>query len=503
MVKATTPSGTGFYRYGTSTPGTEDGYGDCNTSDPTDCTVQAKPWAGVCGAQGQNKGSGHLWPALSGERAEQAVARGQSSTAVGLLAEMANTASGVGLIPEQAWENADVPPSAYGTQPECASIGFTDGKAAGSASPLTWSEAQFVRLAANIRAGSVTERPVDTTARYIQHTQQSIPLTLTAPPNNSSVTGSTTVSGTTAPNAKVDVDIVNVDLDGSAVTASTTAASDGSFSVPVTTPHGTDVITVAATAPSGATGLAQATVIFDFVPGTLIYDVADPSGDDNGPGTYAYPTSDNFKPGAYDLQRFQIYDSGTDVTFRVQLADLTPTFGSNLGAQLVDVYLNNQAGGGTSTAASFPGRNYAIDAGSAWNRLIEVQGFGQRFVDASGATVGSVQIRANALSRYITFTVAKADLGGTPTSGWTFAVVLTGQDGFSTDQARGFQSTAQDFQFGECTAAAITANNPICAVDPTTLPKAMDVLTPGSVSQADELDPTKHSPVTIQGVSIS
>ena len=80
--------------------------------------------------------------------------------------------------------------------------------------------------------------------------------------------------------------------------------------------------------------------------------------------------------------------------------------------------------------------------------------------------------------------------------------MLTGQDGFSTDQARGFQSTAQDFQFGECTAAAITASNPICAVDPATLPKAMDVLTPGSVSQADELDPTKHSPVTIQAVSI-
>ena len=104
--------------------------------------------------------------------------------------------------------------------------------------------------------------------------------------------------------------------------------------------------------------------------------------------------------------------------------------------------------------------------------------------------------------RYITFTVSKAELGGTPASGWTFAVVLTGQDGFSPDQARGFQSTAEDFQFGECTAAAITAGNPICAVDPATVPKAMDVLTPGSVSQADELDPTKHSPVTIQGVTI-
>ncbi len=162
-------------------------------------------------------------------------------------------------------------------------------------------------------------------------------------------------------------------------------------------PPGTSSITAAATSPDGATGFAQRTVVFDVVPGTLLFDVTDPDGDDNGPGTYAYPLSDNFKPGAYDLQRFQVFDSGADaVTFRVQTRDLTPTFGSNLGAQLVDVYAQVPGGGSTSTAASFPQRNYTIEAASAWNRLIEVQGFGQRFVNGSGATVGSVQIRANA-----------------------------------------------------------------------------------------------------------
>lgn len=98
--------------------------------------------------------------------------------------------------------------------------------------------------------------------------------------------------------------------------------------------------------------------------------------------------------------------------------------------------MRNPAGGGT--AASFPRRNYTIAAASAWNRLIEVQGFGQRFVDRSGATVGSVTIRGTAATRYITFSVSKAALGGTPTAGWGFAVVLAGQDGFGPDQARGF-----------------------------------------------------------------
>ena len=49
--------------------------------------------------------------------------------------------SGVGLIPEQAWENAEPGTHARtGTlPPECASIGFVNGKPAGSTSPLTWS----------------------------------------------------------------------------------------------------------------------------------------------------------------------------------------------------------------------------------------------------------------------------------------------------------------------------------------------------------------------------
>ena len=69
--------------------------------------------------------------------------------------------------------------------------------------------------------------------------------------------------------------------------------------------------------------------------------MTDPNGDDNGPGNYAYPTSDNFKPGAYDVQDFQVYDDGTNITFRAQTRDLTWTFASPLGAQLVDVYIHD------------------------------------------------------------------------------------------------------------------------------------------------------------------
>jgi glucoamylase len=133
-----------------------------------------------------------------------------------------------------------------------------------------------------------------------------------------------------------------------------------------------------------------------------------------------------------------------------------------------------------------------------WSRLIEVQGFGGNlFKDATGATVGTVSVSANQVSRYITFSVDKAALGGTPTTGWAFTVALTGQDGtHGTDQTRGFASTPQAYAFGVC---AVGGSAAICSKDPNSVPKVMDALSPTGVSQATELSTT---PTVLQGVPI-
>ena len=127
-----------------------------------------------------------------------------------------------------------------------------------------------------------------------------------------------------------------------------------------------------------------------------------------------------------------------------------------------------------------------------------MQGFGQRYVDAGGSTVGTIAISANQISRYITFSVPTSSLGGTPASGWGFTVALTGQDGYSPDQARSFASTPQSYQFGLCATASA---DPHCTVDPNTVPKAMDVLVPGGVDQSTELDYTL-GPVILEDVTI-
>ena len=479
-IESQAPSGPGWHRYN------GDGYGDG--------AADGHPWAPT------GQGTGHLWPVLSAERGEEDLGAGDAGGAAALLQGMASFASGVGLIPEQDWELPGLAASPYGTAPETASIGFTDGGPAGSAAPLTWSAAAYVRLAADLAVGRNVVLPAVTFNRYVAHTQGSTPLTVTSPADESSVTGSVTVTGTTAPGNQVYVAATNTDANSATTIVSTVAAADGSFSVPITVTGGTSVINVVAVAPGGATGHQVRTVVFDFVAGTVLADVSDPTGDDNGPGNYAYPTSDNFHAGAFDLTRFQVIDSGANIVFRVQTRDLSPTFGSPLGAQLVDVYVHDPgaAAADTSTAASFPQRNYQIAPAFAWSRLIEVQGFGQRYVDAHDTTLGTVTITANQISRFITFSVPKSSLGS-PGTGWGFTVVLTGQDGFSSDQARGFQSTPQDFQFGVCAAAS---SDPHCTFDPNAVPKAVDVITPSGVVQSNELDYTLHSPVVLQGVVI-
>ena len=481
-LETITPNGPGWHRYN------GDGYGD-------DAATGA-PWAPT------NKGDGHLWPVLNAERAAYALQTGDPTTAAILMDAMASFAGGVGLIPEQAWEAPDLAPSPFGTDPTLASIGFTIGQPDGSASPLTWSAAAFVRMLGDLGAGQLLELPATTSSRYVAHAQGQTSLTVTSPADGTPVESSPLlVTGVTAAGNSVYVVATNTDTFDT-TSGATTAALDGSFTVSVPVRAGTTVLNTVAVSPSGDTAHDKRSILVDITPGTVVLDATDPSNDDNGPGNYAYPTSSDFHAGAFDIQEFQVIVSpnGSTVTFKLRVRDLTPTFGSPLGAQLVDVYVHDPSAGTTSTAAAFSQRNYAIAASAAWSRLLEVQGFGQRYIDANGSTVGTISISANAISRFITFSVPTASLGGQPGSGWGFAVALTGEDGFETDQARAFTATPGAFTFGVCAAASADAH---CTVAPATVPKVLDVLTPPGVPQSDELDYTLHSPVTVQAVVIS
>jgi glucoamylase len=200
----------------------------------------------------------------------------------------------------------------------------------------------------------------------------------------------------------------------------------------------------------------------------------------------------------FDVTGLRVTETTSDVYIQTALRNLVNTFGNDFGAQMLDIYVRNPSATPTSTAAAFPQRNYTIASADAWTQRIEAQGFAPPvWVNSAGTSLGSAQLITDVPSHTATLVLPRAAFGD-PVSGWVFTVALTGQDGFSPDQARTWAATPQPFNFGVC---APGGTNPICSVNPNSVPKVMDTITPSGVSQATELNPL-NGPVQLQGISV-
>ncbi|MEU8244383.1 glycoside hydrolase family 15 protein [Actinoplanes missouriensis] len=95
---------------------------------------------------------GRLWPLLNGERGEYAIAAGSPREARQQLRLMARAAGPSLVLPEQVWDRQ--PPYRPAGTPTT------------SATPLTWTHAQYLRLAENVAAGRIVEQPRVVAERY-------------------------------------------------------------------------------------------------------------------------------------------------------------------------------------------------------------------------------------------------------------------------------------------------------------------------------------------------
>jgi glucoamylase len=107
---------------------------------------------------GSHKTIGRGWPLLGGERGEyELLLPGAADTAAGRLDTMGKAADDAShLMAEQVWD----------LNPPGGSPGFTPGEPTLSATPLAWTHAQFLRLAASIDAGAPIETPQVVACRY-------------------------------------------------------------------------------------------------------------------------------------------------------------------------------------------------------------------------------------------------------------------------------------------------------------------------------------------------
>ena len=127
------PEGPCWYRYN------GDGYGEHEDGSPFDGT-----------------GIGRPWPLLAGERAHYEIAAGNPTGAEALLRMMEGSTEGGRLLPEQVWDQADIPERE-----------LFKGKPTGSACPLVWAHSEYIKLRRSLRDGKIFDQPPQPVQRYI------------------------------------------------------------------------------------------------------------------------------------------------------------------------------------------------------------------------------------------------------------------------------------------------------------------------------------------------
>lgn len=132
LLKVETPAGPTWHRYN------DDGYGEHDDGSAFDGT-----------------GIGRGWPLLTGERAHYELAAGHPDTALDLMRTVEAFANQGGLISEQVWDAPDIPE---------AELFF--GQPSGSAMPLVWAHAEYVKLARSLAAGQLFDQPPQPVQRY-------------------------------------------------------------------------------------------------------------------------------------------------------------------------------------------------------------------------------------------------------------------------------------------------------------------------------------------------
>lgn len=132
-LKVDTPYGPCWRRY------VNDGYGE-----------------DVNGDFSKTHGIGRAWPLLTGERGHYEIAAGNIDPAKKLLKAM-ELFSNNSLLPEQIWDTNDIPEK-----------GLFFGKASGSAMPLTWAHAEYIKLCSSIKKKKICDMPLFTKDRYIR-----------------------------------------------------------------------------------------------------------------------------------------------------------------------------------------------------------------------------------------------------------------------------------------------------------------------------------------------
>lgn len=169
----------------------------------------------------------------------------------------------------------------------------------------------------------------------------------------------------------------------------------------------------------------------------------DPTGDDNGPGTYTYPTDAAYEKGCFDLTLLAVDVKGKDVEITAEFAkkigdpwDSAKWQGNGFSVQMVQVYFDTDHKAGSGFVDALPGQNATFAAAEAWDKVVIISPqpnsrLTQEVEQKAAAFKKGVVIprKVSVRGKSIVAVVDLKDLG-TPDAKWGVQALVSSNEGY-------------------------------------------------------------------------
>jgi carbohydrate-binding DOMON domain-containing protein len=176
----------------------------------------------------------------------------------------------------------------------------------------------------------------------------------------------------------------------------------------------------------------------------------DPKGDDNGPGTYTYPTDPVYKKGSFDLTKVEIKDKGDKLQIKVHVKAKVedpwnsrdwPTRGNGFSLQMAFLFIDKDHKKGSGHAEGLPGLNVGFKDDARWEKVVIISPQGNTRLKSEINTKAKdlkadivLPIKVKKSGKKIIATVSKKDLGE-PQAGWGYQLVMQSNEGYPKGRA--------------------------------------------------------------------
>lgn len=170
----------------------------------------------------------------------------------------------------------------------------------------------------------------------------------------------------------------------------------------------------------------------------------DPSGDDDGPGDYVYPTDQVYTPGSFDLRELEVEPKGDTVEFRVTVGrriedpwDSKAWGGNGFSIQMAFIHIDMDRKSGSGATEGMPGTNVRFAPEEAWDKVVIISPQGptrvnsevdQKAAEHKDKVVVPKITRAS--GKTLIAVVDTAQLGGAPADSWGYQVLMQSNEGF-------------------------------------------------------------------------